>query len=502
MIRISACRFTLTFLCASACAMAVPAAAQFGDLMKELQKQVEKLQPPPSQQKGTRPPSNKGQQPAPQRNSANPSANQGGSTLPPAIGKPSSALIPSAQWCREQAGTLKDIKIDTSVTTSEFSIRNLESLQDEFLAAFRRARISKTFPHATFFQNSFETKRVRSIYDVFIAFPEPDTLAALIQLSRGADPQERVDATMALVFLHLQAPHLSINKDRWWELLHSVMNTQHWTVMVFRARMSAYGEIGSKDLAVALGHLVDAGQLRASYRDASHGKEFDTQNLEVAHSATAKDIYYNEPKMPYRQQWQGVADLARQAEIAQAQFATMLPNSRIGKLYAEANRLNGSALNIGNEIIKLSQSGNQFAGQLASLQSLKSSAYGDKPVFEDINPELQAAQIRMISQGGNLDSKQKQLLTEAQQQRLLSQGLVAQSFADLLQISMNYMSSGDMIKMVAPLPALTQANNLLIQSCMVSAKWDQAMRAKDVPPPDKSKAAAGLAEKAKQYSDS
>jgi hypothetical protein len=42
-------------------------------------------------------------------------------------------------------------------------------------------------------------------------------------------------------------------------------------------------------------------------------------------------------------------------------------------------------------------------------------------------------------------------------------------------------AGGDFVQMVAPLPALTAANNNLIQSCMISAKWDQAMRAKGAP---------------------
>jgi len=55
--------------------------------------------------------------------------------------------------------------------------------------------------------------------------------------------------------------------------------------------------------------------------------------------------------------------------------------------------------------------------------------------------------------------------------------------------------------MVAPLPALTAANNNLIQSCMISAKWDQAMRAKDVPKVDDKKVKSVSVDLDSQFKD-
>ena len=143
-------------------------------------------------------------------------------------------LKPSDQWCNEQAGVLARMKIDKGVIGSEFKVADLESLQDEFQKAFRRANISKTFPNAKFFQASFETAKVRAIYDNFLAFPEPDTLAALIQLSRANDQQERSDALMALVFLHLQCrvtlpPFVQSNfqmESTLWCLVHALTITR------------------------------------------------------------------------------------------------------------------------------------------------------------------------------------------------------------------------------------------------------------------------------------
>ena len=449
------------------------AQAQFGNFLQQLQK----LQPPAQQSQGGAPALGGGKGPA------------------------TGGLAPSDQWCSEQVGALGRMKIDTGVIASEFKVSELEALQDDFTTALRRDKISKTFPSARFFQASFETVKVRAIYDTFLAFPEPDTLAALIQISRASDQQERADALMALTFLHIQAPELSIKNDRWRETHRSALTSEHFTAMVFRARMAAYGEHGGKDLGQALGDLEKAGRLRGEYgqRDGI-SKEFDSQNYQLIHTATAKDIYFKEPNMPYRQQWQGFATLGMQIEEAQLAYARQLPSTRIGKMYAQANQINAESIQIGNEIIKSSQGGNQFMGQLASIESLRSKNAGEKPVFEDISPEIQAAQIKMIAKFGTLDSRQKQMLVQAQEKRLAAQGIISQSYRELLQ-SLTAGGFGDMVKMAAPLPALTQANNALIQSCIISSKWEQAMRAKDVAKVDMKKVETTVVQDLSKFKD-
>ena len=138
-------------------------------------------------------------------------------------------------------------------------------------------------------------------------------------------------------------------------------------------------------------------------------------------------------------------------------------------------------------------------GQLASLESLRSKNTGEKPVFEDVSPEIQAAQIKMISKSGTLDERQKQMLVQAQEKRLAAQGIISQSYGDLLQTLMA--GFGDMVKMAAPLPALTQANNALIQSCIISSKWEQAMRANDVAKVDMKKVEASVGQDLSKYKD-
>jgi DNA-binding protein YbaB len=105
----------------------------------------------------------------------------------------------------------------------------------------------------------------------------------------------------------------------------------------------------------------------------------------------------------------------------------------------------------------------------------------------------------MISKTGSLDQSQKQMLVQAQEKRLAAQGIISQSYGELLQVLTS--GFGDLVKMTAPLPALQQANNSLIQSCIISAKWEQAMRAKDVPQADKKKAELLVSDLNSKYKD-
>lgn len=434
-------------------------------------------------------------------NKAQPNAGVKQAPGAPAMPGQQGGFMPSEQWCSQQVGSIVNLKIDTKLIASEFNIKDLEGLQDDFLKAFAKPKISKTFPSVRFFQASFETKRVRALYDTFIAFPEPDILAALILLSRGSDEQERGDALMALTFFHLQAPELSISKTRWSELHQAALKKDHYTAIQFRARLNAYGEYVPKNLGQALGDLVSAASLKTSYSQ-TRGvkKEFDIQNYGLLHSATAKDIVANEPNMPNKDQWQGSAQIGLQIEAAQKAFAEKLPQTRVGKMYAEAAKYNEQSIAIGDEIIQASKGDNQFQGQVQSYKSIKGSAQSEKPIFEDASPEIQAAQLKMFAKVGNLNEQQKKLLVTAQEKRLVAQGIITQSYGELMQL-MTANGNGNIVQMAAGVPALSAANNTLIQSCMISAKWDQAMRAKDLPKADQKKVESSVADLNGKYKD-
>jgi hypothetical protein len=50
-----------------------------------------------------------------------------------------------------------------------------------------------------------------------------------------------------------------------------------------------------------------------------------------------------------------------------------------------------------------------------------------------------------------------------------------------------------MVRAAMLTPAMAEAQNALIRSCVFAAKWEQAMRAKNVAVPDKKKVAEDLA---------
>ena len=406
------------------------------------------------------------------------------------------------QWCAEQAGTLRGMKVDTGVIASEFNIPNLESLQDEFHKAFQREQVSKTFPHARFFKASFETKRVRSIYDSFLAFPEPDTLAALIQLTRTNDRQEAGDASMALAFLHLQAPHLSANPNKGREWVQRMIGQQHYTAQVFRARVHGFGEMAPKNLNDALGALQTAGSLEQQYRrsgDSGMRMEFDSQNYGTVLNATVRDLLQAEPNLPNRKTWEGQGQLSAQIDAAQRAYAQRFPRTALGKTYQEIAAVNMRAIDMGNQLIARSQGGNQLAGQLASVESLKSSQQGERQTFVYMHPEAQANQLRMFSKVGQLDPEQRQMAALAQELRLNAQGMLSTAFGQLVAETAG--SFGDIVKMAAPLEAYRTAYDGLIQSCVITTKWEQALRARDVPPVDKVKVAADVGRKTSSYKD-
>ena len=406
------------------------------------------------------------------------------------------------QWCAEQAATLRGMKIDTGVIASEFNIPNLESLQDEFHKAFQRESVSRTFPHAKFFKASFETKRVRAVYDSFLAFPEPDTLAALIQLTRTNDRQEAGDASMALAFLHLQAPHLSANPNKAREWIQRMWGQQHYTAQVFRARVGAFGELGPKNLNDALGALQTAGSLEQQYRRSGDGgmrMEFDPQNYGTVLNATVRELLQAEPNLPNRKTWEGQGQLSAQIEAAQRAYAQRFPRTALGKTYQEIGAVNYRAIDMGNQLIARSQGGNQLAGQLASVESLKSSQQGERQTFVYMHPEAQANQLRMFSKVGQLDPEQRQLAAQAQELRLSAQGMLNTAFQQLVAETTS--SFGDLVRMAAPLEAYRTAYDGLIQSCVITTKWGQALRARDVPPVDKVKVAADVGRKTSSYKD-
>jgi hypothetical protein len=90
------------------------------------------------------------------------------------------------------------------------------------------------------------------------------------------------------------------------------------------------------------------------------------------------------------------------------------------------------------------------------------------------------------------------MLVQAQEKRLAAQGLISKAHGEITQALFAALG-GDVVKASAPLPALTQSLNTLIQSCIISSKWEQAMRAKDVAKVDMKKVEANVGQDLAKY---
>jgi hypothetical protein len=455
-----------TIVCVLICS---PAHAQFGDLLKKLSIEV------PAKPAMVAPGG------AVATSGASNEARSGG-------------ITPSDQWCAQASGALGNMKVDTALITSEFKVKELISLQDEFLLALEQKQLSKTFPNAAFFSASFETKRVRAIYDTFLAFPEPDTLAALIQISRSKDDQDKIDGLMALVYLHLQAPALSITPNRWKELYQQAVKVPHYTSLLFKGRIATYGELGPKDLTNAMASLNQANGLKSEYAEMPRSKrEFDYQNYEIQLYSAMRDIQ-KDPSLPPNLR-KPDSPLGDQILQAQTNFEKQFPRMRVGKLSADAQKFNDKAESLGDSIIGKSQEGNQFEGGKASYKSL--AAEGGS-TYVSVDPVHNARLLKAFGEQATFSDAQKALLKQAQEQRMAAQGLIAQAQQEIGQIMSNAMNAG-FVQMTAPLPALKAVNNALIKSCMITSKWEQAMRSKDIPKADPKVAESALGDANSMY---
>jgi len=403
-------------------------------------------------------------------------------------------------WCKQQTALLAGKKPNTALIAEEFKIANLESLQDEFIDRLARPSASKAFVGANYWRSSFETVKVRALYDSFLAFPEPDVLAILIEMSRKAsDQQEKNDARMAVAFIHFAAPELSVNPNRAMELFKSA-GSEHWTALVYKARLNGYGEEGVKqNIQAALGYLVQAGSKKSEYMQSRGRFEFDKNNYEVPYNRLAFAITASEPgKYPA---WEQFNPTLQKIDAAQANYMARWSSTRAGKFSGNAMKSNDESLALGEQVIKMSQSGNANEGALANIQSLRAAKAGDKQTFVSVDPKADAMMLKMLKQSGELNGEQVKLLAQAQVKRYEAQGLIAQVQMDLASqlfggTGSNQNGEDDMfVRAGMLLPAMAQAQEALIRSCVISTKWEQAMRAKNVPATDKKAAAKSLTQK-------
>jgi len=471
------------------------ALAQFDQLLKGIQKEIQKIAPPPS--------------------GASSGTNQRGGLINPER---------IEQMCREMfIGLEHEVRqdralIDKNSIASEFKVADLDQLQELFFAEFRRRNISKTFPHADFFVFEFETPLVNTLYQSFLAFPEPEILAFLIQLSKSQDRQFKGDALMALSFLHLQAPKLSVNDRRWRELFDEALRPpiKNYVAYTFAARVSLFGELGAKSSANADRYLIEASRHESEVKNSAQTREsmahlagnyavWDNNNFAVVQQMTMKELMRVEPSIAARYakqkaQFQSMTglDLDR-LEAQQQAYAKRFPQTRAGKMAREIDKINQETANIGVTLIGATQGGNQALGELKSFESLVRKEQGDRAVYV-ANPAERDAFIFRLAQktnalaAGKVDPKATQLFVQAQEKRYQAQALLFTAQMELL----NDQSGGGLLAKVEPMKQFQRA---FVSSCQLSTKWELAMRSRDIPAIDKNKAVAEVGSRASMYKD-
>ena len=388
------------------------------------------------------------------------------------------------QMCAQRVGAIgsSNGQIDRGLIASEFKIADPNRFQDDFYQAFKRKNISKTFPDVTFFQASFESKKVRAIYDTFLAYPEEAALVEMIKISKASDQQESGDALMALLFLHLQAPNLSASPNRWSEIYQQALKIEHWTVTEFRARLHAYGEYNtSKNIRTAVGYLVQAARIKDSHQSSEGRYEFDTLNYETIHYATAADIY-KDPEAPNRQQFEALAKMELQSKTAQIAFEKQLPNTKIGRVFKRVSEINREIGESGIKMLETAKQGNQGEQQKASYESVTATD-GAKSTFifhGDPNNEKLLVQT-LKDPNAKFNADQEQLLKSSLLKRHIAQELLSTTYMDLSLMMRSNLSRGDLVAVTAPLGALKEANDALIKSCITTSRIEQAMRSRNIP---------------------
>jgi hypothetical protein len=473
----------------------IPASAQFDQFLKGLQKEMQKIAPPAG--------------------GVGPGGGQKGGLINPER---------IEQQCREMfIGLEHEVRqdralIDKSSISREFKVPDLDQLQETFFAEFRRRNISKTFPHADFFVFEFETPLVNTLYQSFLAFPEPETLAFIIQLSKSQDRQFKGDALMALSLIHLQAPKLSVSENRWRELFEEALKppNKNYLAYTFAARVSLYGELGSKSIANADRYLIEASRHESEVKESAQSGEsmahlagnyavWDNNNFGIRQQSTMKDLMAADPAIAARYakqkaQFQSMAglDLDR-LEAQQQEYAKRFPQTRAGKMAREVEKINQETADIGIKLIGATQGGNQALGELKSFESLVRKEQGDRAVYVANQAERDAFIFRLAQKtnalaAGKADPKATQLFVQAQEKRYQAQTLLFTAQMELL----GDQSGGGLLAKVEPMKQFQRA---FVSSCQLSTKWELAMRSRDIPAIDKSKAVAEVGSRASMYKD-
>ncbi len=365
----------------------------------------------------------------------------------------------------------------------EFNLRPEEVFTQFKNAAAANRTVSYAFPNAYFYLNEFETRRIQALYASFVAYPEPATLALIIdEATSSKDQQTQNDAKVALAFIHLQMPQASKTPGRGQQLLDSLGNQDHYTYNVYRARRAAVGEGVPKNPQMAMALLVRSEAAAGNPLIGGGGQkaEMDRWNFRETRSKTVVD------HDPSRRQ------MFLAAEAYQQQNLAAIPSKPYGRLLDEALRLSADAVDQGNAIVGLSQDQVTARAQIRSLGQLMEKRKTDPTTTVSPDPEAERKMAGILAAAERLSDTQKAQLNDAMAKRAAAVSLVTQARGMVLNEALSY--AGDIERSIGMLPAIRIVNEAFYGSCKVYASWEQAARVAKLSGPDpKAEAAAAAA---------
>ncbi len=377
--------------------------------------------------------------------------------------------------------------INENLISEEF---NLDP--NDFYDAFMKSLDAKpgyksyTFPDPAFYQSEFESDKINVIFDLLLSYPSAQYAAALIAEARANpgqprfDSQTKTDATVALAILHFRMQDKSKSPSRWWELISSVQNEEHYLAKVVWARLYGSGEAGTRDATRAIAFAREANGLTSAYRqNRDLGKKMSHRNYAVTSNQTIYETFTANPNHPERGYY---ADFLRkygkipgnalpevQAEIGPGLAAI----ERTSRAAADSARL---------MLVKAAESGNINA-QKASLDSALRNRVSDS---SDINsdPRTMAALARVLEKTDRLDAAQTKLLGDAMNYAHETGDRAISMMIPMMNVTMNVMMNRGMEALPGLLPYTKRLQLYSDSACSVISRIDHSVMVKKLTPVD------------------
>lgn len=377
--------------------------------------------------------------------------------------------------------------INENLISEEFNL-DPKDFYDEFFKAqdAKPGYASYAFPGLAFYQNEFETEKISVIFDLLLSYPSPKYAAALIAESRATpgqpryDGQIKADAVAALAMLHFRMQDKSKSPSRWWELISSLQNEEHYTAYVIWARLYMSGEAGTRDATKAIMLSREANGLPGSYRqNRDLGKKMSAGNYAVTSNQTMYETFVANPNHPDRVYY---ADFLRKYGKVPGTTLPEVQAQIVPGLAAIEKSSRAAAASARLMLTKASEAGNINA-QKASLDSALRNRVSDAPDYNS-DQRTMAALARELEKLDKLDASQAKLLGDAMNYSHETGDRAVSMMVPMLSVAMNVMMNRGMEALPGLMPYAKKLQLYSNGACSVIARIDHTVMVKKLTPVD------------------